>query len=96
MGIREGFLEVVVWEEKKKGGKVFHQGNLGGERTSRQKLAKAQKLESAIYTQGTVRKEGGLGAKEKWDMRLDKWAGRGLMGRLGTWGVRTPLSHRTI
>lgn len=79
------------------GGKVFQQGYLGGKRTFRQKLTKVQKPESAIYRQGTVRKEGGSGAKEeKWDVCLDKWAGGGLTDRLGTWGVQTPLSHRTI
>lgn len=43
-----------------------------------------QKLESTLYMQGTVRKDGHLRAKKgNWDMRLDKGAGESSMCRLG-------------
>lgn len=43
-----------------------------------------QKLESILYMQETVRKDSHLRAKTgNWDMRLDKGAGKSLMGSLG-------------
>lgn len=79
MRVREGFLEVVFWQKRIKGGRGFQQGSLGGKRTSRQTLAlgKGAEAGSGACLQGAVRKGGGcyissLGVKGvKWDMRLD-------------------------
>lgn len=50
MGIREGFLEVVVWEQRNKGGKGFQQVNWVRKGTSRQKLALGKGAEAEKYS----------------------------------------------
>lgn len=48
--IREGFLEVEIWEKRNKGGKGFQQVNLGGKGASRQKLVLGNGAEAGKYT----------------------------------------------